>query len=199
MSTNQNISGDTQPQMSVFVTVGSTEFDALVSSVCSDVVLDLLAENKIQKVVLQVGRGKLPPQVAGKTLEVEEADDQVGHGTTSTNPPVHIEWFRYMPSLTPYITSANLVIGHAGAGTLLECCTVGRPLVCVPNGTLLHGHQMELAEQMEMDGQIRMCPGPGKLAEALRGYFKEGMKTVPMSRSEPEMFSAFLEEFVGLR
>lgn len=40
------------------------------------------------------------------------------------------------------------VISHAGSGSILDALRISVPLIVVPNSTLLHNHQVELAEEL---------------------------------------------------
>jgi len=46
------------------------------------------------------------------------------------------------------------VICHAGSGTLLEVMRMGKKVVAVPNPTLLHDHQAELAKALNTGGYL---------------------------------------------
>ena len=43
-----------------------------------------------------------------------------------------------------------ILMGWVGSGTILEAFRVNVPLIVVPNPSLLHNHQAELAEQLSM-------------------------------------------------
>lgn len=88
----------------------------------------------------------------------------------ATRPPLVVSWFRYAGSLLPLLSRAALVVGHGGAGTIVECARAGAALLCVTNDRLLHGHQGELVQQMEEEGRLARCT-PDTLAEALAEHF----------------------------
>ena len=56
---------------SVFATVGTTQFDALTSTLLSDEVLSLLASQSYDRLVLQIGRGAEPQIPASSPVKVE--------------------------------------------------------------------------------------------------------------------------------
>ncbi|XP_041076465.1 UDP-N-acetylglucosamine transferase subunit ALG13 homolog isoform X1 [Polyodon spathula] len=123
---------------SVFVTVGTTSFDELISCVTSEDVIQALRELGYGRLVLQIGRGAVQPvpySSAQFTLEV----------------------FRYKDSITEEIRTANLVISHAGAGSCLETLGAGTPLLVVVNDQLMNNHQLELARQLHQDGHLYYC------------------------------------------
>ncbi|XP_015910454.1 UDP-N-acetylglucosamine transferase subunit ALG13 [Parasteatoda tepidariorum] len=160
--------------MSVFVTVGSTSFDNLIKVATSENVLHVLKSKGFNKVVLQIGRGTVLPE---KSSILE------------------IEWFKYKDSLADDIKSASLVIGHAGAGTILESLIEQKPLITVFNETLMNNHQSELAEQMEKDGFLISC-STDKLLKTLENFDSKKLKTY---MSDQNRFPAFLHEIMGFR
>jgi beta-1,4-N-acetylglucosaminyltransferase len=59
--------------------------------------------------------------------------------------------------------NADLIIGHAGAGTAMEALTFGKPLLIVVNNKLLNNHQIELAERLAQDEYCLIVDSPEKL------------------------------------
>ncbi|ORC91028.1 putative glycosyltransferase family 28 protein [Trypanosoma theileri] len=111
------------------VTVGSTQFNALIEAVDDDEVLRALSKLGIKRLFIQKG---------ASSHEVRLSN---AHGIT-------IEVFSYRPKLQEMIRDAALVISHAGAGTILEVLEFKRPLIVVPNRSLMVDHQVELAEAL---------------------------------------------------
>lgn len=73
-------------------------------------------------------------------------DKKGSHGT------IHFELVDYVKSISPHLETADVVISHAGSGTILETLRMGsnsRPkLIVVPNETLMDNHQLELAKAL---------------------------------------------------
>jgi beta-1,4-N-acetylglucosaminyltransferase len=126
----------------IFVTVGTTRFDTLISAVDE-----------------AVGRGEIP----------EEVILQIGYGGDYI--PKYCEYFRTAPELDPYYKRASLVIGHGGTGTTLELLELGVRFVSVCNSSLIDNHQDEFLEALESKGMIRYCRDlkllPALIREAL--------------------------------
>ena len=55
----------------IFATVGTTQFDVLTETLVSDDVLQLLASQKYDRLVLQIGRGIAPQVPPSPPLKVE--------------------------------------------------------------------------------------------------------------------------------
>lgn len=118
----------------LFVTVGSTSFDELIRSVCSESCLKVLVSKGFNQVVLQIGRGTYIPE---------------------KSPLLDIKWFDFKDSISDDLKNASLVIGHAGAGTILESLFERTPLIVVLNEQLMDNHQTELAERLAAEGLLK--------------------------------------------
>jgi hypothetical protein len=69
---------------------------------------------------------------------------------------VRVRWYRFQPSLSDEMENAELILCHAGAGTLLEALDISsssksaRKIInAVINSKLMDNHQSELAEELE--------------------------------------------------
>ena len=80
----------------VFITVGTTKFEELVSTVQSLEIRRELQDLSFTHIDVQYGRGQVP--------------------SFDSSPDISIECnsFDFKPSLQPYFTGANLVISHGG-------------------------------------------------------------------------------------
>ncbi|KAJ6630621.1 glycosyltransferase family 1 protein [Mycena sp. CBHHK59/15] len=124
--------------MLAFVTVGTFQFDLLVQTVLSEPVLLALRSRGYANLVVQCGNSSFEQANAiagGETVTFQK------HG-------VDIELWKFKLSLGEDYRRADLVIGHAGAGTILDVLRLEKPLIVVPNPTLLHNHQTELASAL---------------------------------------------------
>jgi beta-1,4-N-acetylglucosaminyltransferase len=147
--------------MRVFVTVGSTHFDSLVEAILRVETLEQLFAKGYRQLVIQAGESKLGliPNQSTCATWTDRLD---------------ITIWKYKPSLVQDIKEANLVISHAGihsqvlsflvsqastgSGTILEVLRVPRPLIVVPNPTVLHNHQEELAFALQSLGYLIATP-----------------------------------------
>ena len=118
------------PERQVFVTVGTTEFDALVEAADSDATHAALAALGYTRVLFQVGRGSARPRGPA--------------GSRSSRLPTAC--FDFAPSLDEHVCASALVISHAGAGSIMDALGRRKPLVVVANDALMDNHQTELAD-----------------------------------------------------
>lgn len=84
----------------LFVTVGSTKFDALVNEVLQDETLEAFRKAGLTEVVVQCGNSALP-------LSLSPGSETQKHG-------VRLEIWKFKPSLQDEIIKADLIISHAG-------------------------------------------------------------------------------------
>lgn len=122
----------------IFITVGTTRFDLLCDYVLSEPVLTALKKIGCKEITFQVGNSSVEPGV----IEKEN---------------VKIDIYRFKDSIQDDIRSADLVISHAGAGSCLETLEANKPLLVVVNEDLMDNHQLELAEQLQIDSHLYYC------------------------------------------
>ena len=139
--------------MTAFVTVGSTKFDLLVESVLSIECLGALERRGYGTLIIQYGNSQLP---------------------TIPQSKVSITAYKFKQSLAQDIRQADVVISHAGmrplnwgrestsqtstgSGTIVDVLRASKPLIVVPNNTLMGDHQSELANELSLHGYLFTC------------------------------------------
>ncbi|KAL2335152.1 hypothetical protein Fmac_016365 [Flemingia macrophylla] len=140
---------DEKTKRVVFVTVGTTCFDALVKSVNSDSVKQALFEKGYTHLLIQMGRGSYLPTKS-------EGDDGL----------LAVDYFTFSSSIADHLRSASLVISHAGSGSIFETLRLGKPLIVVVNEDLMDNHQSELAEELA-DRKHLYCASPQTLHQTI--------------------------------
>ena len=158
----------------VFVTVGTTRFDRLIETIFDEQshVLATLEECfDMDKLIVQTGRSSMPA--------VPER--------------LAIESYSYKDSISNDIEQADLVISHAGAGTILQSLEAGKPLLVVVNENLMDNHQLEIADQMEKEGYLCHCTC-SNLSDGLRKLARQSFKKY--QKGNPALFGRYLNEIV---
>ena len=120
------------------MSVGSTSFNELVHAACSYECALALEQRGIHELVLQVGQTSAQPALPK-------------HSNLSLHVLTFVDDFQQL------LRSASLVVCHAGAGCSLEAVRNKRPAILVPNETLLHNHQLELAQELDRLGHAKMA------------------------------------------
>ena len=199
-----------EQEKTAFVTVGTTRFDALVRAVDDPAFEAALLSRGFTRLVVQAGAGGHAPERLLAGLEGTGSGSKKGPSsgaaatTTTTTTTMalsgttakglSVEFFDYAPSLTDRFAGADLVVTHAGAGSIFETLSLpppsssrGRrrgpagpapppvPLIAVPNGALMHDHQAELASELEGRGLL-VSATPGTLARVLAAADFSGLR-----------------------
>ena len=151
----------------VFVTVGSTRFDALIRTIDTPEFAAAIKEQGYATLIIQAGASEdyTPHKLLGSSTKMK--------GTLENG--LLVEWFEYCPSLAPYLDEAKLVISHAGSGSIFETLRRNLPLITVPNPELMDDHQRELAEKLEKLGHCAVAT-PEKLIETVLWFKPEVLK-----------------------
>ena len=163
----------------VFVTVGTTSFDALIEALDTPQVVDALRRKGYGSLTMQIGRGAYVPRRLIPT------------GTTALLAGgFHVEYFTFRPTLDACMRDASLVVSHAGAGSVFEALGAGKPLLVVVNNKLMDNHQAELAEELANRGHVMWCE-PARVLEVLNAF--DASTLVPYEQGECRVAEAFDE------
>ncbi|XP_061714107.1 UDP-N-acetylglucosamine transferase subunit ALG13 homolog [Cydia pomonella] len=156
----------------IFVTVGTTRFDTLCTTINKESTLEALKRLGCKDVTMQIGSSDL------KTGEYVKCG-------------INLELFKYKDSLDEDIMNADLVISHAGAGTCLEVLEANKPLLVVVNEDLMDNHQLELAEQLQVDGHLYYCT-----CDTLESTLQEVDFSLlkPFPKPDASLFVKFLDD-----
>jgi len=116
----------------IFITVGTArDFSRLIKKV------DEIANRLNDKIIMQKGETKYVPK--------------------------NCYYFDYTDrnEFENYIKKANIVITHAGAGTIIDCLKNKKPTIIVPRRKKYNehrnDHQMDIARELEREGKLLVC------------------------------------------
>ena len=173
--------GKDRQQGTVFITVGTTEFDTLIKSIDTASFLATLHKHGFTCLNIQIGRGAYEPNYL------------TNENGASYN--INISWFRFKANLSDDMNNADLIISHCGAGSILEAVTLKKQLIVVVNTSLQDNHQAELAEAL-VEGSYCLSAYPENvidifcqtMLEPLNGGQK---KSFPINN--PDLFTSILE------
>ena len=159
----------------IFVTVGTAdkgiEFDRLVEA------MDRMAADLGQDVLIQRGTSAYEPRHAR-----------------------HVRFLSFDAALR-HFREADLVVGHCGAGTLINALHFGKPLIVVPRragaGELdTDDHQIQLAAVAEGMEGVRVVHDVGDLEAAVRAFLASpGLESKPSKERQPLV--AAVREFLA--
>lgn len=137
----------------IFVTVGYSQFlfDRMISSV-DNILLGLGIERG--EVFFQVGTSKYLPR-SGNCCTYTDFEDMIQH-----------------------VRAADLVISHAGVGSILLCLINNKKPIIFPRlkqyGEHVDDHQLQLAKRLKASGLV-FCPsGTRELKDSILRYYRGG-------------------------
>lgn len=158
----------------VFATVGTTKFDKFIELLVTPRLLQVLKHKGFTRLKIQYGNGAfIPPDcsLAG----------------------VQISSYRFKDSLRDDLSSADLVLSHAGAGTCLETLELAKPLVVVVNEDLTDNHQVELAQKFAELGYLMYC-NCGTLSDTIQTMDLSQLKNY--RPGDPTLFADYLTKLM---
>jgi len=162
---------------SVFVTVGTTSFDKLISTLCKTDTIKILVSRGYTRMTMQIGNASFQPNI-------DIPSDQFT-----------LDFYSYKSSIFDDISHADLIISHAGSGSCLEVLGAGKPLVVVVNDSLMSNHQLELARKLNSDGHL-LYSDCRHLAELLANMDLTSLK--PFAPANTSSFASFLDAVMGV-
>lgn len=149
----------------IFVTVGTTSFDELITWVFDEKTLGYFKKWKTEEVRVQLGSSKV----------YTEEQKKIGN--------ILFNLYQYKDSLLEDYSWADLVIGHGGAGTVSDVLDLGKPLLVIPNETLMDNHQIELGDFLQEEQYAfssRLKDAHSILSNVKRG----GLRKFPSKNTE---------------
>lgn len=179
----------------VFVTVGTTLFEALIRAMTDARVLHKLARLGFDTLIIQYGKGRRPELPVNAPLRC-------------------VELYDFKETLTDDIRRADWIIGHAGAGTVSEVLSyhgesttttttttkhLKKRLVVVINTTLMHNHQTELAYAMGDRHHLHVVEEPASLLQTTVWDDIADFEPVPLAGGDPSDFPRMLTAFLDHR
>ncbi|KAH0470117.1 hypothetical protein IEQ34_001675 [Dendrobium chrysotoxum] len=165
----------------VFVTVGTTCFDALVKSVDSRHVRNELKKRGYTNLLIQMGRGSYIPRKS--TMQSCGEDESLV-----------VDYFTFSPSIADYMRSASLIISHAGSGSIFETLRLRKPLIVVVNEDLMDNHQSELAEELA-DRKHLFCASPQTLGQTIQTMDLDSL--LPFQSGDALPVAKLINKFLG--
>ncbi len=199
-----------QNDRTIFVTVGTTLFEPLIECVTSPLFLNDIALNGYNRLIIQYGKGVIPiigndtgdgdgntrkssiqksqgdkGQRKGVYITTSYPEEQKGDKDGCAPLPstkIHWEIYDFKPSLAEDMDNADLIISHAGAGSIMEgldycnrrnssrqgneSAQMKKKLVVVINDRLMDNHQCELAYALEKRNYLYVLSKPDMLKES---------------------------------
>ncbi|XP_023024335.1 alg13 UDP-N-acetylglucosaminyltransferase subunit [Leptinotarsa decemlineata] len=177
----------------VFVTVGTTNFPKLIKAITTKKVIESLLDSGYDFVQLQTGNNFTDFQLHIELDMACEIRKENSSTIVNLGNKITLKYDIFFENFQQEISSSDLVISHAGAGTCLEVLRNKKNLIVVVNEDLMDNHQTELAEELQNGGYLYYCTCDN-LDIVLRKKFN-ALKQYPLPTDY--IFSQYLGKCVG--
>jgi len=166
------------PHRTIFVTVGTTLFEALIDATTTSQALEWMVFRGYTHLIIQYGRGSKP--------------------TIPKNCVLQVESYAFKPTLLDDIQKADLILSHAGAGTVTEVLRLKKRLVVIINTALMGNHQTELANALGERQHLYVVESPEKLNDINTWNALESFVPIPQEDTGDQYdFPRLLDSFLG--
>lgn len=127
---------------------------------------------------------------------------QSGHNPGFVSRHGAVRPFLAMDAFEDHIRRAQLVVSHAGAGTVLHALTAGRTPVVMPrrarHGEHVDDHQAELVEHLARSGRVIVAWEPAELPAAIRAALaRPAVPPAPAGEGLVQVVSRCLDEVLS--
>lgn len=129
----------------------------------------------------------------------DEVFVQIGEGGWE---PEHVAWKRFLEpdEFRCHVDDADVLVAHAGTGSIFGALEVGKPILVMPRharlGETRNDHQIATARSFGELGHVRVAWDEGELAGELDEIVRLGEGAKLPSRASDELIRA-LADFVG--
>lgn len=150
---------------SIFVTTGATvTFKELIELTLDKKFISIIQGLGYQKIVIQYGS-----QQDGVTLftqGLKSLDSKfISHDLGANNGVIvaelpsgfKIEGFAFTTDIKTLMLNSDLIISHAGTGSILDSLRLQKPLIVVVNTKLMNNHQIEITDELIKGNYLLGC------------------------------------------
>jgi len=95
--------------------------------------------------------------------------------------PTVAQWFTFQPGIQKHIDQADVVVCHAGAGSIFRLLESGIVPLVVPNTVRRDKHQLEIARWLQRNRYAVVAMSPSQVNEKLDSYPDAVKKCVAFS------------------
>ncbi|UDM62796.1 hypothetical protein KIJ96_06025 [Pseudoalteromonas piscicida] len=123
------------------------------------------------KILVTVGSSSFDTLVkavdeAAQTFPQHHFTFQIGKGDFQ---PRNGEYFGFSNHFSNTLKDADLIITHAGAGTVFELLEIGKKCIIVPNFGRVDKHQSDLADYVDKHNYAIVCTQIDSIAQLING------------------------------
>lgn len=155
--------------MRVLVTTGATiGFDGLIAGVLNATVIESLVDAGFTEVIVQYGHSGDAFNERAKQARIK------------------VNGFPFSDDIRGQIRDADLVISHAGTGSIIDALREKKKLVVVPNTLLMDDHQQEIAREFERLNYLVLSNSMSEndIAKSIRQCMNGDLTELPPAASD---------------
>jgi UDP-N-acetylglucosamine transferase subunit ALG13 len=121
----------------------------------------------------------------------------------SANPPAYIQYSRLLepPEFAKKLAEADLIIAHAGMGTILSALRYGKPILVFPRraslGEQRNEHQLATARHLSALGKVNVAFDDDALRDKL-AHLDSLVPKTPIGASASESLVTAIRQFIAL-
>lgn len=93
-----------------------------------------------------------------------EIEAQIASGSYE---PVHMQYFRFTDHIEKYYDKCDVIICHAGAGTVYRLLELGKKIIIVPNLDRRENHQLEIGRYAQENNYALVATSYDRIASLL--------------------------------
>lgn len=136
------------------------------------------------KIFVTVGTTKFDSLVAAIDEKLKNSNyDIVLQISDGKYLPKNFEYFDYTNSIQKYFEESDIVITHAGAGSIYELLELGKKIIIVPNLDRIDKHQTDIANYMDSNLYAKTLSSFDELLETI-----EYVRTQDFKKFKKESF-----------
>ena len=120
------------------------------------------------KIFVTVGTTKFDSLIKAVDENLFDLDYEVTMQISDGNyKPKHFEYFEFTSEIQKYFREADIVITHAGAGSIYELLELGKKIIIVPNFDRIDKHQSDIADFMDKNDYAIKLVNSDKLVDVI--------------------------------
>ena len=120
-------------------------------------------------ILVTVGSSTFDSLIQAADKQISAQDYQVTCQTArGGSQSQHHASFEFSNDFDQYLTQADIVITHGGAGTIFRLLELGKKFIMVPNLERVDDHQLDLAQYVEERGYGIVCRELPQLGQCLK-------------------------------
>ena len=163
----------------LLVTVGTTNFDLLLNSLDTKEFYNTLITHGYNSVIFQKGNGSFVPN----------KENFCG---------IKVKTETFVSNFENLIEESDLIISHAGAGSILEGLRHKKRLIVCANPSLMDDHQKELASELHKGNFLWFCEDLGKIVEEIKAVLEGRIEIKEYEKGEPGRICRVIYEMMGM-